>query len=87
MSAMLKERPRLARPIPIARPVEETDREVSRYPMDPKGIGQALESPEEALREEERPESWQEGHSEAPDAGRGERRPIEREFTHGRSRS
>ena len=35
----------------------------------------------------EGPESWKEWETEAPDAGRGDYPSIEREFTHGRSRS
>ena len=50
-------------------------------------VGSDSEAPEDAIREEEGPESWEEWKSEAPDAGRGEDLSIEREFTHGRSRS
>jgi hypothetical protein len=42
---------------------------------------------EKSVREGEAPESWQQYQNEAPDGGRGELHPIEREFTQGRSRS
>ncbi len=87
MSMMLKERPRTTRPSPAAEPVETAKSKVERYPIDPKAVRADLEFPEEAIREDEGPEMWKEWHSEAPDAGQGETRSIEREFTHGRSRS
>ena len=51
------------------------------------GVGSDAEAPEDAIREEEGPESWEEWKTEAPDAGRGGYPSIERDFTHGRSRS
>ena len=35
-------------------------------------MGSDSEAPEDAFREEEGPESWEEWKTEAPDAGRGE---------------
>ena len=87
MSAMVKTRPRLTNPIKAPEPVEETETGLSRYSPDLKQIGSDSEAPEDAIREEEGPESWEEWNTEAPDAGRGEHLSIEREFTHGRSRS
>lgn len=87
MSAMLKDRPRLTKPMQAPHPVEETEMGPSRYSPNLKIVGSDAESPEDAIREEEGPESWEEWHTEAPDAGRGESLSIERDFTHGRSRS
>jgi hypothetical protein len=69
------------------RPVEETEAGLNGYPSEPSRVGSRREAPEEAIREAEPPESWVESHAEAPDAGRGECSTVEREFTHGRSRS
>jgi hypothetical protein len=68
-----------------AEPVEETNTGPSGYSPESKNVTWEGEAPEEAVREEEGPESWEECTTEAPDAGRGE--CFEREFTHGRSRS
>ena len=87
MSAMLKTRPRSTNPARGPEPVEETETGLSRYSPNLTQVGGDSEGPEDAIREEEGPESWQEWHSEAPDAGKGENLSIEREFTHGRSRS
>ncbi len=87
MSMMLKERPRTTRPSPAAEPVETAKVKAERDPIHLKAVGADLEFPEEAIREDEAPEMWKEWHSEAPDAGQGETRSIDREFTHGRSRS
>jgi len=66
-------------------PVEETGKERSRDLPEVQYLASEVEAPEEATREEEAPESWEEWKTEAPDGGRGE--CLEREFTHGRSRS
>ncbi len=85
MSVMLKTRPRATTPMKPAEPVEETDKERSRDLPEVQHLALEVEAPEEANREEEAPESWEEWKTEAPDGGRGE--CLEREFTHGRSRS
>jgi hypothetical protein len=85
MSAMLATRTRTTLPIKPVEPVEEMENGQSRHSPMLKHGGPDAEAPEEAIREEEGPESWQEWNTEAPDAGRGE--AFEREFTHGRSRS
>jgi hypothetical protein len=87
MSAMVKTRPRLTNPIKAPEPVEETETGLSRHSLELKSVGSDSEGPEDAIREEEGPESWEEWNTEAPDAGRGEYLSIERDFTHGRSRS
>ena len=86
MSMMLKTRPRSNAQKP-SRYVEETETGPSRYPDHLERIGSEGEPPEDAIREAEPPEFSEEYHTEAPDAGRGECHSIEREFTHGRSRS
>jgi hypothetical protein len=85
MSAMLTTRPRSTALMKPVEPVEETETGQSRYSPLLKHGNPEGEAPEEAIREEEGPESWEEWNTEAPDAGRGE--SFEREFTHGRSRS
>jgi hypothetical protein len=85
MSAIPTTRPRTTTPMKPAGPVEETDKERSRYLPEVQHLASEVEAPEEATREEEAPESWEEWKNEAPDGGRGE--CLEREFTHGRSRS
>ena len=87
MSAMVKSRPRVNNAIKAHESVEETETGLSRYSPELKQMGSDSEAPEDAFREEEGPESWEEWKTEAPDAGRGEDLSIEREFTHGRSRS
>ena len=87
MSAMLQTRIRSKMPIRPEQPVEETETGLSRYSPELKRVGSRREAPEDAIREAEPPESWVEWHTEAPDAGRGECLSVEREFTHGRSRS
>jgi hypothetical protein len=87
MSAMVKTRPRITKPVRDPEPVEETETGLSRFSADFKQLGAEPEAPEEAIREDEGPESWEEWHTEAPDAGRGDYLSIERDFTHGRSRS
>lgn len=87
MSAMVKTRPRLTKPMKAPEPVEETETGWSGFSTDLNRVGPESEAPEEAIREEEGPESWEEWKTEAPDAGRGEYLSIERDFTHGRSRS
>jgi hypothetical protein len=67
--------------------VEEMETGQSRHTPEFQRAGSTCEAPEDAIREPEPPESWVEWHSEAPDAGRGEESSVEREFTHGRSRS
>lgn len=85
MSMMLRTRPRsTTKP---TRDFEERETEPSRYPDHLDHMRSGGEPPEDAIREEEPPEFSQEYHTEAPDAGRGECHSIEREFTHGRSRS
>jgi hypothetical protein len=85
MSAILTTRRRTTTPMKPAGPVEETDKERSRYLPEVQHLAPEVEAPEEATREEEAPESWEEWKTEAPDGGRGE--CLDREFTHGRSRS
>ena len=67
--------------------VEETETGLSPYSPELEREGSRREAPEDAIREAEPPESWVEWHTEAPDAGRGECLSVERDFTHGRSRS
>jgi hypothetical protein len=52
-----------------------------------KDLNPEQEPLEDSVRVTEAPESWQDCHVEAPDAGKGESHAIEGEFTHGRSRS
>jgi len=85
MSVMLKKRPRSITPMKPAEPVVETETGQARYSPMLKHVGRESEAPEDAIREEEGPESWEEWKAEAPDGGRGE--CLDREFTHGRSRS
>lgn len=87
MSAMVKTRPRTTHPYASPESIEETESGLSRYPDELKTIGVDGEPPEDASRDEEGPESWQDWHTEAPDAGRGDNLSLERDFTHGRSRS
>jgi len=87
MAAMVKTRPRMTKPVRDPESVEETETGLPGFSADLRHVGPESEAPEEALREEEGPESWEEWHTEAPDAGRGESLSIERDFTHGRSRS
>ena len=87
MSAMLQTRNRSKMPTKPETAVEETETGLSRYSPELTGVGSRREAPEDAIREAEPPESWVEWHAEAPDAGRGECLSVEREFTHGRSRS
>ena len=84
MSAILTTRSRTTTSMKPAEPIEEMDRERSRYLPVAQHVAPEVEAPEEATREEA-PESWEEWKTEAPDGGRGE--CLEREFTHGRSRS
>ena len=86
MSMMLKTRPR-SNAQKSSRHVEETETGSSRYPDQLERMSSEGEPPEDAIREAEPPEFSEESHTEAPDAGRGECHSIEREFTHGRSRS
>jgi hypothetical protein len=67
--------------------VEETESGLPYDSPELQRVGSRHEAPEDATREAEPPESWVEWHTEAPDAGRGECLSVEREFTHGRSRS
>ena len=85
MSVMLKTRPRTNVPMKPAEPLEETETGQSSYSPVLKHTSPESEAPEDAIREEEGPESWEEWKTEAPDGGRGE--CLDREFTHGRSRS
>ena len=56
------------------------------YPH-PKPILSGDEPQEDSVRLTEAPESWQESHLEAPDAGRGVSHSfIENDYMHGRSR-
>jgi len=52
-----------------------------------KPFGGEAEPLEKSVQAVEAPESRPDCHAEAPDAGMGDPLPIEREFTHGRSRS
>ncbi len=85
MSAMLTTRPRSTLPIKPPEAIEELETGPSRYSPRLEPVSSEPEAPEDAIRDEEAPESWEEWHTEAPDGGRGE--CFEREFTHGRSRS
>ncbi len=86
MSMTVKKRPRLTKAIKATEKKTENLGFLRGF-VDLKNTGPVGEAPEEAVRKEEAPESWQECHSEAPDAGGGESLSIERDFTHGRSRS
>jgi len=85
MSAMMTTWPRSTVSLDPAGPVQEAGTGPSCDSPVLKPMARPLEAPEEAIRQEEAPESWEEWKTEAPDAGRGE--CFEREFTHGRSRS
>jgi hypothetical protein len=87
MSAMLKTRPRsaLTRRANTSDAMTETAK--SRPTTGFKQVRPEEEPPENSVRETEAPESWQECHAEAPDAGRGESHFVEGDFSHGRSRS
>src|SRR5262249_50630925 len=60
MSAMVKTRRRVTNPIKTPESVEETETGLSRYSPDLKHVGSDAEAPEDAIREEEGPESWEE---------------------------
>jgi len=85
MSTMLKTRPRSTAMTKHAKHVEDAETGPPRDSAQIDRVGSAAEAPEDAIRESEPPESREEYHTEAPDAGRGECDSIEREFTHGRS--
>jgi hypothetical protein len=87
VSVMLKTRPRSTTPTKPAQPVDETETGLSCKSPILKKLGSGLEAPEDAIRDSEPPESWEEWETEAPDAGRGECSSIDQDFTHGRSRS
>jgi hypothetical protein len=87
MSAMVKSRRRVIHSNKAAESVEETEARLTGVSQNLKPMGSDCEAPEDAFREEEGPESWEEWKTEAPDAGTGDDLSIEREFTHGRSRS
>ncbi len=87
MSAMMKIRPRSNLMTKPAIPVEETETGPSRHTSLLTPVGPEGEAPEDVIRESEPPETWEEWHTEAPETGRGGCQSIEREFTHGRSRS
>ncbi len=84
---MLKTRPRLNSATNPAMPVEETEYGTSRTAPLLTQLAPEHEAPEDVIRESEPPETWEEWHSEAPDAGEGGYQSIESEYTHGRSRS
>ena len=87
MSAMLKTRRRSTTMTKPIRQVGETEPGPSRFSPHFQRMGSEGEAPEDAIREVEPPEFSEEYHTEAPDAGQGDCHSIEREFTHGRSRS
>ena len=87
MSAMVKARPRAKVPKKARTAIQDTEFVEDGRMMDPLAVIPDGEPPEEAIIDEEGPESWEEWSVEAPDAGRGGSPSIEREFTHGRSRS
>jgi len=87
MSTMIMTRPRPSVPAKVAPPDPFPENGPSRYPPHVKHFHSDVEPPEKSVRVAEPPESWQWYHAEAPDAGRGDPHPLEREFTQGRSRS
>jgi hypothetical protein len=84
---MLKTRPRTNAMTKPAPSVEEKEAGTSRSSPLVNQVGPAGEAPEDVIREAEPPETWEEWHTEAPESGQGGCQSIEREFTHGRSRS
>lgn len=87
MSAMLKVRPRFSRSMRPERSVDDCETESTESTQILKSPNLRGEAPETSLRRTEPPESREEARSEAPDAGEGRVETLEREFTHGRSRS
>jgi hypothetical protein len=88
MSTMMKIRSRVPSPSKVRESDPITTTGQGRYSSHPKPIRPEEEAQEDSARVAEPPESWQESHVEAPDAGRGVSHSIvESEFTHGRSRS
>ncbi len=86
MSAMLKVRPRIQKLRPT-RPAEDREDQTMSSTQVLNRSNVRGEAPENALRQAEPPETRDDGRSEAPDAGEGRCEALEREFTHGRSRS
>ncbi len=87
MSTMLKVRPRFSRSTRPERSVDERETEGTESTQILKPSNLRGEAPETSLRRAEPPETREEAHHEAPDAGEGRVETLEREFTHGRSRS
>jgi len=78
-------RPLVARKGGASDPITETEK--SRTTAQLEHLHPEEEPLEDSVRDAEAPESWQDCHAEAPDAGKGESHFTEGEFTHGRSRS
>ena len=87
MSAMMKTRPRsgVTRKTDASDPVTEAEKPGMTAHLE--HVHPEAEPLEDSVRDTEAPESWQDWHAEAPDAGKGEPHSLEGEFTHGRSRS
>ncbi len=88
MSTMTKVRSRISSRSKAAKTAPSaTIAQVRNYP-NPKPVLSGDEPQESWVEKTEAPESWQESHVEAPDAGRGVSHSfIENDYTHGRSRS
>ena len=86
MSALIKTRirPSSALRVTAPGPIRETGPSRDSPQFTP--IGPHVEPLEASARDREAPESWHRSRAEAPDAEKGETHPLERQFTHGRSR-
>jgi hypothetical protein len=87
MSVLTVTRPRLSSAPKPAAPAPPKETGPPRHSRQVESLRADLEPLEAALRDAEAPETWQRSHEEAPDAGRGDPHDIERDFSHGRSRS
>jgi hypothetical protein len=88
MSTMMKIRSRFPSSLKVGTPDPIRTTGQGRFAPNLKPIPSEEEPQEDSVRVTEAPESWQDSHAEAPDAGRGVSHSIvESEFTHGRSRS
>jgi len=88
MSTMMKIRSRVPSPSKVRESAPIATSNKDRDSSNLKPIRPEEEPQEDSVRTTEPPESWQEVHAEAPDAGQGVSHSlVESEFTHGRSRS
>jgi hypothetical protein len=88
MSTMTKVRSRISSRTIAGKPAPSATTGQARNFPNTKPVLSGDEPQEDWVEKSEAPESWQESHVEAPDAGRGVSHSfIENDYTHGRSRS